>query len=98
MTFNINVELAQMFVHQHVQLEPRKCSLQLTIITFGSAISALQSDEWEQGTLPTKPWQMALDLMEEIRGSGLESRLRIVSSCLMHWFVKMHLEFGMVMW
>eukprot|EP00435_Cladocopium_sp_Y103_P035225 s2362_g9.t1 len=59
----------------HVQIEQRKRSLQPSIITFGSVISALQySDEWEPQWETKKPWQMGLDLFDEIRQVGLEPR------------------------
>ena len=46
-----------------------------SIITFGSAISALQySDEWEPHWGPKKPWQMGLGFFDEIRQVGLEPR------------------------
>jgi len=45
--------------------------LQLSIVTYGSAISALMGDEWEVER-PKKPWQIALDLFGEIRFGGFE--------------------------
>lgn len=61
----------------------KKRSLQPSIITFGSVISALQySDEWEPQWETKKPWQMGLDLFDEIRQVGLETNVFVCSSLL----------------
>lgn len=61
----------------------KKRSLQPSIITFGSAISALQySDEWEPHWGPKKPWQMGLGFFDEIRQVGLETNVFVCSSLL----------------
>eukprot|EP00438_Fugacium_kawagutii_P006596 Skav212975 [mRNA] locus=scaffold423:54590:55945:- [translate_table: standard] len=63
-------------------------ALQPSIVTFGSAISALQPGaEWEPWELQkrkplSRPWQMALELFDQLRQTGLEANVFVCSSVL----------------